>query len=145
VTNPTHDLYAALGLPSLKTTQRGWVHKAACRQFPVDLFFNEKGDGDNSGVLAKRVCNACPVQKECLDWACEENEPFGIFGGRSPRERRHIKKGVTDWKVCGSRQGIKEHNTKEEPLCPACAGMQAEIARKNATKRRLAEAKRAHT
>ena len=40
---------------------------------------------------AKAVCRNCPVWAECLGYALERDEAFGIWGGLSPRERRHLK------------------------------------------------------
>ena len=42
---------------------------------------------------AKKVCLACPVRKQCLDYALANDERFGIWGGLSERERRKLKNG----------------------------------------------------
>lgn len=39
---------------------------------------------------AKAVCARCPVQHQCLDWAVTVNEPFGVWGGLSPEQRREL-------------------------------------------------------
>ena len=39
---------------------------------------------------AKRVCAACPVRRECLDFALRLREPFGIWGGLTESERRRL-------------------------------------------------------
>ncbi len=41
---------------------------------------------------AKRVCVGCEVRSECLEYALENDERFGIWGGLSERERRKLKK-----------------------------------------------------
>ena len=41
---------------------------------------------------AKRVCAQCEVREQCLNWAIEHDERFGIWGGMSERERRKYKK-----------------------------------------------------
>ena len=53
----------------------------------TDLFFSDN-TADQS--LAKAMCFECPVQFECLEYAIENNEKFGIFGGLLPSERRII-------------------------------------------------------
>ena len=41
---------------------------------------------------AKRVCRSCDVRAECLEYALEHDERFGIWGGMSERERRRLKR-----------------------------------------------------
>ena len=36
--------------------------------------------------------NASDLQKECLEYAVERKERFGIWGGKSERERRAIRR-----------------------------------------------------
>ena len=38
------------------------------------------------------ICRACTVQDQCLEYAVENSEKFGIWGGLSERERRRIKR-----------------------------------------------------
>jgi WhiB family redox-sensing transcriptional regulator len=33
---------------------------------------------------------ACPVRAQCLDYALETHQLFGIWGGLSERQRRHL-------------------------------------------------------
>jgi WhiB family transcriptional regulator, redox-sensing transcriptional regulator len=47
--------------------------------------------GRSSGGV-KRICMACPVREECLDYALSNDERFGIWGGLSERERRRAKR-----------------------------------------------------
>lgn len=41
---------------------------------------------------AKRRCFVCPVRDECLTWALETDQDFGIWGGKTEGERRQIRK-----------------------------------------------------
>lgn len=41
---------------------------------------------------AKEVCADCPVTVECLTYALEQDERFGVWGGRDENERRAIKR-----------------------------------------------------
>ena len=45
--------------------------------------------------VAKAVCYACPVKEECLRYAIDEGEGYGIWGGKTPRERSQIRR---QWK-----------------------------------------------
>jgi WhiB family redox-sensing transcriptional regulator len=56
---------------------------------PIRGFFPEKGGSTRE---AKKVCLTCDVRSECLEYALEHDERFGIWGGLSERERRKLKK-----------------------------------------------------
>jgi len=45
-------------------------------------------------LATKKVCLACEVRSDCLEYALANDERFGIWGGLSERERRRLKKGV---------------------------------------------------
>lgn len=66
-----------------------WQEDALCAQTDPELFFPEKGGSTRE---AKAVCFSCEVRSECLGYALENNERFGIWGGLSERERRKLKK-----------------------------------------------------
>lgn len=38
-------------------------------------------------AAAKRLCNACPIKNDCLEYAIESNQRYGIWAGTSPSER----------------------------------------------------------
>ncbi|MFB9207567.1 WhiB family transcriptional regulator [Nonomuraea spiralis] len=42
-------------------------------------------------VLARRICQGCPVRVQCLTWAVETGEAEGMWGGTTPDERRRIR------------------------------------------------------
>jgi WhiB family redox-sensing transcriptional regulator len=67
----------------------GWQDRALCAQTDPEAFFPEKGGSTRE---AKRVCRSCEVRAECLEYALENDERFGIWGGLSERERRRIKR-----------------------------------------------------
>ncbi|KAA8821647.1 WhiB family transcriptional regulator [Bifidobacterium vespertilionis] len=66
-----------------------WQHKALCAQTDPEAFFPEKGGSTRD---AKRICAQCEVREQCLQWAIDHDERFGIWGGMSERERRRYKK-----------------------------------------------------
>jgi WhiB family transcriptional regulator, redox-sensing transcriptional regulator len=67
----------------------GWQERALCAQTDPEAFFPEKGGSTRE---AKRVCTGCDVRAECLEYALEHDERFGIWGGLSERERRKLKR-----------------------------------------------------
>jgi hypothetical protein len=50
-----------------------------------DFFFSE--DSKEKSV-AKGICAACPVRKECTKWALENNMIWGIWGGKDEHQIR---------------------------------------------------------
>lgn len=67
----------------------GWQDRALCSQTDPEAFFPEKGGSTRE---AKKVCRSCEVRAECLEYALENDERFGIWGGMSERDRRRLKR-----------------------------------------------------
>lgn len=67
----------------------GWQEKALCAQTDPEAFFPEKG---GSTRQAKAVCAICPVTEQCLGYALETDQRFGIWGGLSEQERKRLKR-----------------------------------------------------
>jgi WhiB family redox-sensing transcriptional regulator len=85
------DTVAVTGIDveDLPSDEWDWREEAVCRQVDHDIFFPEKGGSTRE---AKKVCLSCPVKDQCLGWALDHEERFGIWGGLSERERRKILK-----------------------------------------------------
>lgn len=45
--------------------------------------------------LARAICQSCSQQVKCLAWGLR-NEDFGMWGGLTSNERRHLKAGKTE-------------------------------------------------
>jgi WhiB family transcriptional regulator, redox-sensing transcriptional regulator len=71
-----------------------WQADALCAELPEAeadaLFFPERGQ---SSKAAKALCAKCSVRAECLAYALEGGDRFGIWGGTSERERRRLRRG----------------------------------------------------
>jgi len=65
-----------------------WRQDALCAQIDTDMFFPGKGE---STADAKRACMTCPVRTQCLEDALANNERYGVWGGKSERERRRLE------------------------------------------------------
>lgn len=85
-----------LGVPGVRRqaesdeeSQLSWQTDALCSQTDPEAFFPEKGGSTRD---AKRVCGTCDVRAECLEYALQNDERFGIWGGLSERERRKLKR-----------------------------------------------------
>ena len=66
-----------------------WRRKANCLGLDPALFFPERGQPTNE---LKQICAGCVVRAECLDYALEAGEKYGMWGGVSERGRRSIRK-----------------------------------------------------
>jgi WhiB family redox-sensing transcriptional regulator len=66
-----------------------WQERALCAQTDPEVFFPEKGGSTRE---AKRICLNCDVKGECLEFALQNDERFGIWGGLSERERRRLRR-----------------------------------------------------
>jgi len=69
-----------------------WRAEAACRGMDTALFFTERGEGHDD---TKALCRNCPVKAECLRFALDNGEKFGVWGGLSERERRRLRRHET--------------------------------------------------
>lgn len=84
-------VYDAFGIGADEGAEPAWQDRALCAQTDPEAFFPEKGGSTRE---AKRVCRSCEVRAECLEYALEHDERFGIWGGLSERERRRLKRHV---------------------------------------------------
>jgi WhiB family transcriptional regulator, redox-sensing transcriptional regulator len=113
-----------------------WQDQSLCAQTDPELFFLDKG---GSSTPAKKVCAACPVRTECLEYALEHREPFGIFGGKTERQRRAIladREREAGTVRCDSRRHVLAgENVLPNGKCAACR----EAAFKSGEGRRLAK------
>jgi WhiB family redox-sensing transcriptional regulator len=71
-----------------------WRTYAACRNEDPDLFFpiGSTGLALVQTEEAKEVCRGCPVRRQCLEWAMENGQDSGVWGGLGEAERRALKR-----------------------------------------------------
>lgn len=72
-----------------------WQARAACRGPNTVIFFppshfERKEEREAREARAKSICRACPVRRDCLDYAMRIREPHGIWGGLNEAERRQL-------------------------------------------------------
>ncbi len=66
----------------------------ACMQTDPDVFFPDGNDGGwNETRRAKKMCEPCPVIRECAIYALAAGENYGVWGGMSANELRQIRRG----------------------------------------------------
>lgn len=72
-----------------------WQTDALCALYAQetgnhDLWFEEEETQDFREAVS--ICWQCPVRLQCLEWACETRQDYGIFGGTPPSVRVQGKK-----------------------------------------------------
>ena len=66
----------------------------ACMQTDPEVFFPDGNDGGwNETRKAKKMCEPCPVIRECAIYALAAGENYGVWGGLSANELRQIRRG----------------------------------------------------
>ena len=89
-----------------------WQKNAACaepenRKY-VEYFFSSE---PSEKYVAKNLCFSCPIRKECLKWALEHRQIYGIWGGKDEGEIRRALSVSWDG---------KESRRERFPQCPFC-------------------------
>ncbi|MEU1433986.1 WhiB family transcriptional regulator [Streptomyces sp. NPDC005786] len=64
-----------------------WRADALCAQTDPEAHYPEVG---GTTAPAKRTCMECPVRPQCLDYAVEAGEQWGVWGGVGQRELRRL-------------------------------------------------------
>ncbi|MFC9842035.1 WhiB family transcriptional regulator [Streptomyces sp. NPDC060223] len=67
----------------------GWQDQALCAQTGAEFFFPEPG---SSVREAKRICGMCAIRSACLEYALNNDERFGVWGGLSEKERLSLRR-----------------------------------------------------
>lgn len=70
-----------------------WHEDAICASADPEIWFPEKG---GSTKEAKRVCGRCVVRADCLEYAIDTGQRFGIWGSMSERDRRRLQRQLTN-------------------------------------------------
>ena len=90
----THAIVKDLGMSKL-----GWWDTDPCKGMDGKIFFPEIARGyqeKDPYKEAKKICAFCKSRNECFELAMEaevhEIVRFGVFGGRTPRERLAIQR-----------------------------------------------------
>lgn len=88
-------------LPGPATELWDWQLHAACRDHDNNLFFHpehERGLArEHRAQQAKELCARCPVQRACLRHALAVDEPYGVWGGYTPNERRQLRTSLDEF------------------------------------------------
>ena len=67
--------------------ERPWAVFSACKDFDPQIFFGATREDERAAIA---VCSTCTVREQCLEFALDTRERFGIWGGTTERERRKL-------------------------------------------------------
>jgi len=80
--NESAPLYVEL--PTLPQQDREWRKESACAE-QWEPFFDWRRVEE-----AKVICNTCTVQSQCLQFAIDNDERDGVWGGLTAKERKAL-------------------------------------------------------
>jgi WhiB family redox-sensing transcriptional regulator len=94
-----------------------WMARAQCRDHPPAVFFPADGAGVET---ARRICEACPVNDACLDYALVNRIDHGVWGGTSERARRRMLRArPVEGRTGNSKSPNPSRHTATEGLTPS--------------------------
>lgn len=83
-----------------------WREAAACVAYPdPDIFFATGEARAEEVARAKSICAGCPVRFDCLLYAVETAQTYGVWGGTDADERRLVRRR---WTAALRREGFSE-------------------------------------
>jgi hypothetical protein len=96
----------------MSINREDWHEDAECAKpanaDAVEKFFANK---PSQQLEAKKLCNICPVKQDCLTWALDNKQIWGIWGGLDSQKIRNTLS--VNWEG-------QEMRYKKFPLCPNC-------------------------
>lgn len=89
-----------------------WHEDAECaKPVHIDKVNNFFANKPSQQYEAKKLCEMCPVKRDCAKWALDTKQIWGIWGGLGPEQLRRTLS--VNWEGQEMR-----HN--RFPLCPIC-------------------------
>lgn len=95
-----------IDLPQLRTWLNGdvWRKDAACLKSSIatDDFFPDRESPNIMAVKISRArltCVTCTVRTDCLKFALANGITHGMYGGKSPKERRGMSVDTADSRI----------------------------------------------
>lgn len=96
-----------------------WQADATCAQpknrYAINWFFSKDF---NEKYAAKNMCFSCPVRSQCLQWALEHRQIWGIWGGKDEVDIRRA--------LSVSYKG-EETRRRRFPNCPLCTARPSKL------------------
>jgi len=74
---------------------QAWMDDATCAKAgDPNSWFPPPGQVSAESQAAVEVCRTCPVRLPCLEFAIDNNERHGIWGGLTKTERAKLRRGA---------------------------------------------------
>jgi WhiB family redox-sensing transcriptional regulator len=73
---------------ALELGRPDWQTHGLCLDYDPTLWFPTRGAHYQRAV---DICNRCPVRDQCLQYALDNSIKFGVWGGKSERQRRALR------------------------------------------------------
>lgn len=71
-----------------------WSNQAACLDYDPVLWFPAQDTSPKVIDEAKAICWDCPVRDQCLQFALDTRQKYGIWGGLSYQQRLKARREV---------------------------------------------------
>lgn len=84
--------------PSARLASQTWRAHAACAGTDPDLFYPVRPGGRGGGPArvahehAISICRRCPVAYQCLWYALDHGEEYGVWGATTPDDRQALQR-----------------------------------------------------
>ena len=96
---------------------RLWEGERRCKDVSPTIFFPEEREELSTQAFA--LCNQCECRSVCTEYAIENNEIHGIWGGLTQAERRKI---ISAREIIARNRGRRPTWMNEIPTCLAGEG-----------------------
>jgi WhiB family transcriptional regulator, redox-sensing transcriptional regulator len=121
---------------------REWEGERNCRNKPIDFFFPDERFPISLEVF--ELCDTCECRNLCAEYAIQNEEPYGVWGGITQSERRKIawvrdqirRKYPISKEIPSCRtphgpsdSGYRVHITIGEVPCDGCVASHREVQR----------------
>ncbi|WP_423923750.1 WhiB family transcriptional regulator [Candidatus Poriferisodalis sp.] len=77
----------------ISQSQDSWRADAACKGADTSTFYIGPGKSPHAALT---VCDRCEVRRECLQYALDNEEDYGIWGGLNADQRRRLRRRRND-------------------------------------------------
>jgi WhiB family redox-sensing transcriptional regulator len=120
VTGTTHGPYNVF--TRYGGADRDWMKNAACAGHDPEKFFpHAKGpQARRAQVEARIVCTACPVMRECRDYADQLMVTDGMWGGKFYNRKALTTSAHIAPSPCGTVRAYRSHLRRGEFVDDAC-------------------------
>ncbi|OJX72811.1 WhiB family transcriptional regulator [Leifsonia sp. 71-9] len=89
----TADMFDLIAVTLTDETALDWMADAACATTNPDAWFPESGESPRPTI---RICTSCEVRTQCLQYAIDNGEYWGTWGGLTARELRKLRHQLGD-------------------------------------------------